>query len=121
MKQFNLEQAKAGKPVCTRDGRKSRILAYDVIGHCSLAVAVDYEDGEYIHEAHANGSVYLVGTSPRDLFMASEKKEGWFGIYSDGDNKTCCGPYPTKNKAENVIISPNSFRLVHSFHHEWVE
>ena len=24
-KPFNLEQAKAGKPVCTRDGRKARI------------------------------------------------------------------------------------------------
>ena len=28
-KPFDLEQAKAGKPVCTRDGRKARIICFD--------------------------------------------------------------------------------------------
>lgn len=30
MKPFNLEEAKAGKPVCTRDGRKVNILRFDL-------------------------------------------------------------------------------------------
>lgn len=29
MKPFNLEEAKAGKPVCTRDGRRVGILSFD--------------------------------------------------------------------------------------------
>ena len=29
MKPFNLELAKEGKPVCTRDGRKARIICFD--------------------------------------------------------------------------------------------
>lgn len=29
LKPFDLEAAKAGKPVCTRDGRKARIVCYD--------------------------------------------------------------------------------------------
>lgn len=29
LKPFDLEAAKAGKPVCTRDGRKARILCFD--------------------------------------------------------------------------------------------
>lgn len=29
MKPFNLEEAKAGKPVCTRDGRRAEILSFD--------------------------------------------------------------------------------------------
>lgn len=29
LKPFDLEAAKAGKPVCTRDGRKARIICYD--------------------------------------------------------------------------------------------
>lgn len=29
MKPFNLEEAKAGKPVCTRDGRRVEILSFD--------------------------------------------------------------------------------------------
>lgn len=28
-KPFDLEQAKAGKPVCTRDGHKARIICFD--------------------------------------------------------------------------------------------
>lgn len=28
-KPFNLEEAKAGKPVCTRDGHKARIICFD--------------------------------------------------------------------------------------------
>lgn len=31
MKPFDLELAKQGKPVCTRDGRAVRILCYDFI------------------------------------------------------------------------------------------
>ena len=34
-KPFNLEQAKAGKPVCTRDGRKARIGEEDRKSHSS--------------------------------------------------------------------------------------
>lgn len=29
LKEFDLEAAKAGKPVCTRDGRKARIICFD--------------------------------------------------------------------------------------------
>lgn len=29
MKPFNLEEAKAGKPVCTRDGRKVKIISFE--------------------------------------------------------------------------------------------
>lgn len=29
LKPFDLEAAKAGKPVCTRDGRKARIICFD--------------------------------------------------------------------------------------------
>lgn len=29
MKPFNLEEAKAGKPVCTRDGRRVEIFSFD--------------------------------------------------------------------------------------------
>lgn len=29
LKEFDIEAAKAGKPVCTRDGRKARIICFD--------------------------------------------------------------------------------------------
>ena len=29
MKPFNLEEAKAGKPICTRDGRRVEIISFE--------------------------------------------------------------------------------------------
>ena len=39
MKEFNLEAAKAGKPVCTRDGGGARILAFDIKDDCYPIIA----------------------------------------------------------------------------------
>ena len=38
LKPFNLEAAKSGKPVCTRDGRKARIICFDAEGNKPLIV-----------------------------------------------------------------------------------
>lgn len=42
MKPFNLEEAKQGKPVCTRDGCKARILCFDKISICSTPIVALY-------------------------------------------------------------------------------
>ena len=34
MKPFNLEEAKAGKSICTRNGKKARIICFDRIDNC---------------------------------------------------------------------------------------
>lgn len=52
LKTFNLEAAKAGKPVCTRDGRKARIICFDFRDAdeiCCIIAAVDYGEAEKIH------------------------------------------------------------------------
>lgn len=36
MKEFDLEKAKAGHPVCTRDGHEARILCFDREGQVYL-------------------------------------------------------------------------------------
>lgn len=83
MKPFNLKEAKAGKPVCTRDGRKARILCTDLAKTVyPISAAVTCDDGrEDIFRYKACGSHYLSGTSSVDLFMATEKHEGWVNIY----------------------------------------
>ena len=40
LKPFNLEEAKAGKPICTRDGRKARIICYDKKGDSDPIIAL---------------------------------------------------------------------------------
>lgn len=83
MKPFNLEEAKAGKPVCTRDGRKVKILTYDRKGSCYPIVAL-VEDSKGNEDAYGYTlrGEYIEGQEDKsDLMMVGEKKEGWVNIY----------------------------------------
>ena len=90
MKPFNLEEAKAGKPVCTRDGRKVRILCTDLAETIfPIVAAVTCDNGrEDIFRHKTCGSHYLSGTSSVDLFMVADKHEGWVNIYRIGNGVT---------------------------------
>lgn len=83
MKPFDLEAAKAGKPVCTRDGRKARIICFDLNNKNFPIVAIincDSEENAYqydidgICDEHDNNL---------NLMMSTEKKEGWIIIHKE--------------------------------------
>ena len=94
MKPFNLEAAKSGKPVCTRDGRKARIICFDYKGdygvypilalisttnQCGVPdeiIAKYTEDGKYAR--------YISTENNEDLMMVSEKREGWTLLQKNG-------------------------------------
>lgn len=85
MKPFNLEAAKAGKPVCTRDGRKARIICFDrkdVRPIIALIKSDNYDD-EGVYYYYADGLNLNSYPSAFDLMMLPEKKEGWVNIYDD--------------------------------------
>lgn len=84
LKTFNLEQAKAGKPVCTRDGRKARIICFDRKNDSEPIVAlIDNNGYESSFNYNVNGR-YNVDVEHRlDLMMLSEKKEGWVNVYKE--------------------------------------
>ena len=88
-KPFDLEAAKAGKPVCTRDGRKVRILCYDLKGAeypiVALVEAHDYLD-ESISTYDRNGRFDHDRENKNDLMMLSWKKEGWVNVYKSYDS-----------------------------------
>lgn len=87
MKPFNLEAAKAGRPVCTRDERKARVICFDRItnttneytGH--LIVLVTNPNGDeqsfYYTEKGNLASEDEYDNHKYDLMMLPEKKEGW--------------------------------------------
>lgn len=99
LKPFNLEAAKAGKPVCTRDGRKARIICWDRIDStgCNLPIValVQCEETEVLQLYHDDGKCDV--KADLDLMMLPEKKEGWVNVYKGGllDTKS----YPTKKEA----------------------
>ena len=89
LKSFSLEAAKQGKPVCTRDGRKARIIAFDRrlfyknVSYPILAL-VERSDGEDdVCGYNEKGKALIEDCAEYkdDLMMLTEKKEGWVNIY----------------------------------------
>lgn len=99
-KPFDLEAAKAGKPVCTRDGRKARIICWDKKGNYPIVALIqDNENSEHIEYYTENGIFSNGGNEKnRDLMMFTRKKEGWLNIYKDFEDTVCC-VYPTEKEA----------------------
>ena len=81
LKEFNLEAAKSGKPVCTRDGRKARIICFDA--KCTLpiiALVTNTGGNESLIRYYSNGSFTNLNEAGCDLMMLPEKKEGWVNV-----------------------------------------
>ena len=89
LKPFDLEAAKAGKPVCTRDGRKARIICFDRIcgdDYYKIVACVTAFDGDFEEVLSYGIDGYIVDSqNPKDedLMKLPEKKEGWVNIYDD--------------------------------------
>lgn len=84
LKEFNLEAAKSGKPVCTRDGRKARIICFDRkllfkgISYPIIALVEDTAKEETVYGYNEKGKVMIEddATYKDDLMMLPQKKEG---------------------------------------------
>ena len=101
LKPFDLEAAKAGKTVCTRDGRKARIICFDIEDKDNpIAAAIHIGECESVY-LYTNRGEYNKGKEDElDLMMLPEKKEGWVNIDKGGSGKiTISSPFSTKEEA----------------------
>ena len=114
LKKFDLEAAKAGKPVCTRDGRKARIICFDRHGEdCPIiALVVDSKNAEceevidYTLDGICNENI--INHNKYDLMMLPEKKEGWINLCKNNHGDTLAvGVFP--NREEAVSNCPPSY------------
>lgn len=88
LKEFDLEAAKAGKPVCTRDGRKARIICFDAKRKdgkniMALIPSKEYPGFEDLVAYPNNGNYHGGHENDGDLMMSLEKKEGWVIIHKE--------------------------------------
>ena len=83
LKPFDLEAAKSGKPVCTRDGRKARVICFDRDWDMHIVALVADPLGESVHYYLSNGKVDFDKQNGEDLMMLPEKKEGWVNVYKE--------------------------------------
>lgn len=119
MKPFNLEEAKAGKPVCTRDGDPARIVCFDKKSETHpIGALVDDDgagdetfltfklDGRYMLDDECN-SVY-------DLFMAEVKHTGYTALYkcANGELVLCTNVFDTHEQATSGTFSVGRVAIV---------
>lgn len=93
LKPFDLEAAKAGKPVCTRDGRKARIISCSLRNKNFPIAAIVEDEEENVYQFEANG-VCDEHDENLDLMMLPEKKEGWINVKKDA------GLFKSREEAE---------------------
>lgn len=102
MKPFNIDDAKAGKPVCTRDGRNVRIICFDAkCEYYPIVALVEKGNGkEYISSYCLNGQFHLQNEDELDLFMKPEKHERFGWLSRNNTTVTACAyTYNTKEEA----------------------
>ena len=79
MKPFNIDEALAGKPVTTTDGREvTQLIRFEISSNYKLTGVVDGE----LKKFTIYGKSYSECT--KDLVMATEKKSIWVNVY-EGD------------------------------------
>ena len=90
LKPFDIQKAKEGKPVCTRDGKRARIICFDYNGETGdypIVALVHYNKGNKCYERvlkyTSDGLFNKYGDCQHDddLMMLPEKKEGWVNVY----------------------------------------
>ena len=117
LKPFDLQAAKAGKPVRTRDGRKVRIICFDSKNdpRRPIVALVEHNDNELLYEYTIEGKErfsHISTTGTSDLMMLPEKKEGWVNVYKHF-------AYRTKEEAQSNINPDNEF--IDTIKIEWEE
>ena len=104
MKQFNLEAAKLGSPVCTNIGEPVEIIKYDYRGEHPIIAIVGQGERQVARLYDLDGKHRY-----RDdfLMMASVKHEGWINIVKTNEGyQTLPGVYDTEDEARKVKHIP---------------
>ena len=97
MKPFNIEEARAGKPVCIADVTLVRILCTDRPGMYPVVTL----EGKYISSYTERGNYINQSEVAKILYMAPTTQEGWINIYETlpGDTEAGRDIYQTEQEA----------------------
>lgn len=121
LKPFDLQKAREGKPVYTRDGRKARIVCFDREfiykgqNYCIVALIKDGPYSESLYSYTEDGLFNPNKIHNNDLMMLPEKKEGWINVYA---LNTC---YSSKEEAEANIDRDYEDEYVRTVKINWEE
>ena len=111
LKTFSLEAAKAGKPVCTRSGKKVRIVCFHKVGAYPIIALVQEEGIETCHFYSQDGKCADCGDE-YDLMMFCERKKGYVNVYSNMIHATI-------EDADEVRKNTNNSNYLYTLEVEW--
>ena len=104
MKQFNLEEylKNPSRKVVTREGQSVKIHCTNYIGEHPIIAQVEGYD--YSASFCKDGRFIIGEESPRDLFFAPNKKEGWVSLYKNDIGHIYTGSvFDSKEEAEEYL------------------
>ena len=109
LKPFDIQKAREGKPVCTRDGRKARIICFDAKRKdgksiIALVPSKNYLGFEDLIAYRNDGNYHGGHENDGDLMMFPEKKEGWVNVYKSFIYKTQEDAFNRRDK-ENYLTT----------------
>lgn len=125
MKPFNLEEAKAGKKVCTREGYDVEIFDFN-LRQCQgdLLCIARKPTEDYVFFCDKHGRVYGLERSLNDLFM-NDKNVGYVAIYNnvttDDINERHSGMNIFKTEQECVSKCGHDIKFIATAKIEWEE
>jgi hypothetical protein len=125
LKPFDLERAKAGDPVCTREGYEVRIICFDREGNGEkklIALLKTTDNIESVFHFLPDGSYFDKDNNPDsfDLMMAPKTVTKWVNVYkksgflaldgnihdTENEAKECIeSDYPESDEKENYIAT----------------
>jgi len=107
LKPFDLEAAKAGKPIVCQDGTPAKFIAYVPDGFTDEKLAI-LRNGKIVGHAENGGIFYNSSGYSSDLFMAPEKRKVWVNIIENTVtlDREMNGPWPLKEDAAIFNIKP---------------
>lgn len=121
MKPFDLEKAKAGAPVCTKDGKDARIICFDAKSIYPIAALILNGDTEYINSYTNYGRFALEGEDDNDLMMKEIHHEGWINIYNGDISPKECGRIIHDSEEDAKRGKHNTSNYITTVKIEWDE
>lgn len=100
MKEFNLEDAKNGDPIITRDGHRARIITFDAKGDYPIVALIEYEGSESPASFDYQGRYLEDREGSLDLFIDKAARVGFVNIYRNEVNITTGRVFDTFDSAK---------------------
>ena len=99
MKPFDLEAAKRGEPIQTRDGQPAKFIAH--VPEATESQQVVVLIGNTVRARYPTGTFYDFEGGHDDLFMAPRKRTVWVNLYPTHEGRVCYW-YEMKEKADKA-------------------